>query len=108
MARSNRRLSLSLYTRRKALSRGVFGEDRFWRLVYGLMYGRKTVSRLFGPQRVWRPLYTTVYGVRLLRKLLGFGPHLVSIEKLQPGQWVRVEAIDPATLPPAERKRWRR
>jgi hypothetical protein len=108
MPRSQRGLSLSLYTRRKALSRGMFGEDRFWRLVYGLMYGRRTVSRLFGPKRIWRPLYTAVYGIRLARKLLGFGPELLSIEKLRPGQWVRIEAIDPQTLPPAERKRWKR
>jgi hypothetical protein len=107
MARSYRRLSLSLYTRRKALSRGLFGEDRFWRLVYALMYGRRTVSRLISPKRVWRPLYTTVYAARLVRKVLGFGPQLLSVEKLQPGQWVRIEAIDPTTLPPAERKRWR-
>jgi hypothetical protein len=109
MARSRTGLSLSLYTRRKALTRGLFGEDRFWRLVYQLRYSRKTASRLFGrPQRVWRPLYTTVYGVRLARKVLGVGPRIVSIEKLRPGQWVRVEAIDPATLSPAERKLWRR
>jgi hypothetical protein len=108
MARSHRRLSLSLYTRRKALSRGLFGEDRFWRLVYMTMYSRKTASRLLGPQRVWRPLYTTVYTMRLIRKLLGFGPRLVSVDKLQPGQWLRIEAIDPATLSPAERKRWHR
>lgn len=108
MGRSSRRLSLSLYTRRKALSRGVFGEDRFWSLVYGLMYGRKTVRRLLGPARVWRPLYTTIYGVRLLRKLLGFGPQMVSFDKLQPGQWMRIEAIDPQTLPPAVRKQYKR
>jgi hypothetical protein len=108
MPRSRTGLSLSLYTRRKALTRGVFGEDRFWRLVYGLMYSRKTVRRLISPKRVWRPLYTTVYAIRLTRKVLGFGPEFLSVEKLQPGQWVRIEAIDPATLPPAERKRWRR
>jgi hypothetical protein len=108
MARSYRRLSLKLYTRRKALSRGLFGEDRFWRLVYALMYGRRTVSRLISPQRVWRPLYTTVYAVRLVRKVLGFGPQFISVEKLKPGQWLRIEAIDPATLSPAERKRYKR
>jgi hypothetical protein len=108
MARSHRRLSLKLYTRRKALSRGLYGEDRFWRLVYATMYGRKTVRRLVSPKRVWRPLYTAVYAVRLTRKVLGFGPEFLSIEKLQPGQWLRIEAIDPATLSPAERKRWGR
>jgi hypothetical protein len=108
MARSHRRLSLKLYTRRQALNRGVFGEDRFWRLVYGVMYGRRTVRRLASPKRVWRPLYTTVYGARLLRRLLGFGPQVVSFDKLQPGQWMRIEAIDPATLPPAVRKSYKR
>ena len=108
MPRSRSGLSLWWYTRRRALSRGVFGEDRFWRLVYGLMYGRRTVRRLISPKRVWRPLYTAVYAVRLARKVFGFGPDLLSIEKLQPGQWVRIEAIDPATLSPTERKRWGR
>jgi hypothetical protein len=108
MPRSYRRLSLKLYTRRKALSRGLFGEDRFWRLVYTMMYGRQTATRVLGSQRAWRPLYSTVYTIRLIRKLLGFGPRLVSVEKLRPGQWMRLEAIDPATLSPAERKRWGR
>ena len=53
-------------------------------------------------------MYTTVYAVRLLRKILGFGPQLVSVEKLKPGQYVGIEAIDPRTLTAAERKRYKR
>ena len=53
-------------------------------------------------------MYSAVYILRLLRKVLGFGPQIVSIEKLKPGQIVSVEAIDPRTLTPAERKRYKR
>ena len=55
-----------------------------------------------------RGIYSTVYTLRLIRKLLGFGPRPVSVEKLKPGQFLSVEAIDPRTLSPAERKRYKR
>ena len=110
MARYRPRTGLSpgFYIRRQAVRRGLFGEDRYWRLAYSLMNSRRTALRLFGRQRIWRPIYTTVYAVRLLRKILGFGPQLVSVEKLRPGQYVGIEAIDPRTLTAAERKRYRR
>jgi hypothetical protein len=108
MARLPSGLSPAFYARRMSLSRGAFGEDRFWRLVYSLLYSRQVTRRLIGGRRAWRPLYTAIFTVRLARRILGFGPQLVSLEKLKPGQFVRIEAIDPRTLSPAERKRYKR
>jgi hypothetical protein len=90
------------------MKRGLPGEERYWRLMYSMVARRRTAHRLFGPRRAWRGVYSTVYSVRLIRKLLGFGPRLVSVEKLEPGQFVSVEAIDPRTLSPAERKLYKR
>jgi hypothetical protein len=101
-------LSPAFYIRWQSLNRGLLGEDRFWRLVYGLLAGRRAARRLLGPRHVWRLLYPAVYGFRLARMVLRVGPQLVSLEKLQPGQFVRVEAIDPRTLTPAERKLYKR
>jgi hypothetical protein len=88
--------------------RGLPGEERYWQLVYSIVARRRTARRLLGPRRAWRSVYSTVYFVRLTRKLLGFGPQMVSVEKLKPGQMVRVEAIDPRTLSAAERKLYKR
>jgi hypothetical protein len=83
---------------------GLPGEERYWRLMYSMVARRRTARRLFGRRRAWRGVYTTVYSIRLLRKVLGFGPRFVTVEKLKPGQFLSVEAIDPRTLSPAERK----
>ena len=61
-----------------------------------------------GRRRSWRHVYSTVYTLRALRKLLGFDPEIITIERLDPGQAMSVEAIDPRTLPPTERKRFGR
>jgi hypothetical protein len=90
------------------MKRGLPGEERYWRLVYGLVSRRRAARRLFGGRRAWRPLYTTVFTFRVLRKALGMGPQLVSVEKLKPGQFVSIEAIDPKTLTPEERKLYKR
>jgi hypothetical protein len=87
-----------------ALKRGLPGEERYWQLMYSLVARRRTARRLFGPRRAWKGIYSTVYTLRFLRKALGFGPRLVSTEKLKPGQFVSIKAIDPRTLSPAERK----
>jgi hypothetical protein len=109
MRRYRTGLSPSFYIRRQSYSRGIFGEDRFWRLTYSLINSRRTARRVLGRRaRVWRSLYTATFVVRLIHKVLGFGPHFVSLEKLAPGQFVRIEAIDPRTLSPAERKRYKR
>lgn len=88
--------------------RGLPGEERYFQLIYSLVARRRTAKRLLGSRKAWRPVYTTVYTLRLVRKLLGFGPQLVSVEKLKPGQLVRVEAIDPRSLTAAERKLYKR
>ncbi|MDF2731853.1 MAG: hypothetical protein K0S92_478 [Desertimonas sp.] len=80
------------------MKRGLPGEERYWRLIYSLVSRRRAARRLFGRRRAWRPVYTTVFVLRLARKILGIGPELVSVEKLKPGQFVRVEAIDPRTV----------
>ena len=88
--------------------RGLPGEERYWQLMYSLVARRRSARRLFSGRRAWRGIYSTVFTVRLLRKLLGFGPQFVSLEKLKPGQFVSVRAIDPRTLSAAERKRYKR
>jgi len=75
----------SHYIRRASINKGLFGDDRFWRAVFILMTGRK-----------------------VLRKLMGSGPETVAFEKLKPGQFVRIEAIDPRTLDPKPEKKSRR
>jgi hypothetical protein len=96
------------YARLRSINRGLLGEDRFWRFVYSSMARRRAARRLITHRKVWGPIYSVVYGYRILRNLLDFGPEVVSVEKLKPGQFVRVEAIDPATLSPAERKLYKR
>jgi hypothetical protein len=75
----------SYYIRRASINKGLFGDDRFWRTVFILMTGR-----------------------RVLRKVMGSDPETVAIEKLKPGQFVRIEAIDPRTLDPQPKKKSRR
>lgn len=84
MARRRRGGALrpSTYIRRAAVKKGVLGDDRFWRTVFLLITGR-----------------------RVLRRILGSEPEVVAVEKLQPGQFVRIEAIDPATIPPTTKRR---
>ena len=89
-------------------NRGLPGEEQYWQLIYSLVARRRTARRLLGRRRAWRPVYSTVFTLRLVRKLLGFGPQRVSLEKLKPGQFVSVEAIDPRTLTAAERKLFKR
>ena len=76
--------------------------------MYSIVARRRSARRLFRGRRAWRGIYSTVFTLRLLRRLLGFGPEFVSLEKLKPGQFVSVKAIDPRTLPAAERKRYKR
>lgn len=61
--------------RRRAISRGVIGGDKGWLVVAAALFGRSA-----------------------LRKLSGAEPELLTIEKLEPGQFMSVEAIDPRTL----------
>lgn len=75
----------SSYIRRASINKGLFGDDRFWRMVFILLTGRK-----------------------VLRRFMGSEPETVAIETLKPGQFVRIEAIDPRTLEPPDQKRRRK
>jgi hypothetical protein len=84
MARRGRRVGVfspALYLRTSAVRRGVLGNDRFWRFVAAVIFGRQ-----------------------LLRKVLGREPQLLSVERLDPGQSVHIAAIPP----PASRRGRRR
>jgi hypothetical protein len=58
-----------------------------------------------GDDRLWRTVFMVIMGRRVLRKVLGSGPQVVAIEKLKPGQFLRVEAIDPSTVEGSRRRR---
>jgi hypothetical protein len=73
------------YLRRASIDRGLFGDNMFWRAMFFVIFGR-----------------------RLLRRVMGSEPETVAIEKLKPGQFVRIEAIDPATLEPGKQRKRRR
>ena len=72
MATRRRALSPSLLIRRRALSRGVFGSDRFWRAVAVVIFGR-----------------------RFLKRILGKNEDHLGTEKLTAGQLLQIEAIAP-------------
>jgi hypothetical protein len=94
---------------RDRVKRGLPGEERYWRLVYLLYSRRRAARRITGRRQIlWRSLYTVVYGLRLLRRVLSRPPEPVAVEKLKPGQLLGVVAIDPRTLTPEERKRYKR
>jgi len=85
MARGRRRggvLSPAYFIRRASINKGLFGDDRFWRTIFFIIFGRK-----------------------VLRKFMGTGPEVVALEKLKPGQFVRIEAIDPRTLDSGKKRR---
>src|SRR5688500_15722445 len=67
-------LSPFAVARRNAIYKGVLGGDRKWMIIGG-----------------------TVWGVRLLRKSLGKSEQFVTLEKLEPGQWMSLRAIPPTT-----------
>ncbi len=72
-------LSPTAYLRRTALRQGVLGGNRSW-VVIGAF----------------------VYGPRLFRKFFGRSEQVVAIEKLEPGQFIRIEALKPQSK--ADRK----
>lgn len=75
-----RLFTLGAYARRRSIDSGLLGDSTFWRFAFFVIFGRRLVKRFSRAE-------------------------LVAVEKLAPGQFVRIEAIDPRTLPPAERKR---
>lgn len=80
--RRGRVLSLAYFIRRASINKGLFGDDRFWRTIFFIIYGRK-----------------------VLKRVLGAEPETVAIETLKPGQFVRIEAIDPSTLDSGKKRR---
>jgi len=84
MARGRRRgiLSPAYFIRRASINKGLLGDDRFWRTIFFIGVGRKVLKRMMGSE-----------------------PETVAFEKLQPGQFVRIEAIDPRTLESGKKRR---
>ena len=59
-----------------------------------------------GGNRRWILVGVALYGPRLMKKSFGRSAQFLSLEKLQPGQAVRIEAIPPMTR--SERRAARR
>jgi len=77
MARARRRpgiLSPSLFLRQGAIYKGFLGGNRGWMVVGAFLFGGKFIKRT-----------------------LGRTEEVVAVEKLQPGQFLRIEAIPMAT-----------
>jgi hypothetical protein len=74
MARTRRPSYLSpiAYARRNGLYKGLLGGDRRWLMVGG-----------------------TLWGLRALRKALGRTETIVTVEKMEPGQWMSLRTIAP-------------
>jgi hypothetical protein len=85
---------VSFYFRRKSLSRGVFGEDRFWRVVYRATYGRR-IARRMQSNAAWRSLYSMASAARFARKVIRPRPRQITVGRLKPGETVRIEVVDP-------------
>lgn len=74
MARRTRVLSPTAALRRNALYKGLFGGSRGWMAIGAL-----------------------VWGPRLMKKALGRTEQVVLTERLEPGQALRIEAIERPT-----------
>lgn len=74
MARTRRPAYLSpiAYARRNGLYKGLLGGDRRWLMVGG-----------------------TLWGLRALRKAFGRVETVVTVEKMEPGQWMSLRTIAP-------------
>jgi hypothetical protein len=106
-------LSPVSYVRRRSFRRGVRGNNRFWLFVYALFFGRELVGR--SPYRWARsgvPLWRFIVGAHavhdVVKSVTSPPAEFLGVERLRPGEFVRVEAIDPATLSPEERRLYRR
>jgi hypothetical protein len=77
MARRRRPSMLSpmYHARRAAIRRGFLGGDRAWQ-IFGVVY----------------------FGAKFVRSALGKSTEIVSVDKLEPGQSIRITAIEPKTL----------
>ena len=61
---------------------------------------------LFGGNRGWMAVGVVLWGPRLMKRLLGRSEEVLAVEKLKPGQFVRIEALRTPTR--RERKSARR
>jgi len=59
-----------------------------------------------GGSRGWMAVGVVLWGTKLMKKSFGRTPQFVSLEKLEPGQAVRIEAIPPMSR--SERRAARR
>jgi hypothetical protein len=73
MANRRRALSPSTLIRSRALQRGILGPSRLWRAVAIVVFGRRFLKRMFGKNA-----------------------DNLGTEKLEPGQFVLIEAIAPS------------
>jgi hypothetical protein len=62
-----------------------------------LAYQRGFYRGIVGGSTGWALVYVTIAGAQLLRRVFGKHPEIAAIERLEPGQFVRIEAIAPPT-----------
>jgi hypothetical protein len=67
-------LSPSAFLRRSALYKGLFGGSRGWLAVGALLWGP-----------------------RILRRAFGRSEEVLTVEKLKPGQFIRIDTVKPPT-----------
>ena len=74
MARTRRPSYLSpiAYARRNGLYKGLLGGDRRWLIVGGILWGLRTLRKAFGRVET-----------------------VVTVEKMEPGQWMSLRTIEP-------------
>ena len=77
-----RLLKPSVLLRRNALYRGLLGGSRGWLAVGALIWGRG-----------------------LLKRAMGKEPQVLTVEKLEPGQGLRIDTFKPATRKADSRRR---
>lgn len=78
MARSRgrgRAFSPASIIRRKSINKGLLGDDRLWRTIFFVIFGR-----------------------RVLRKVMGSEPELLSVEKLKPNESLVIETVHPKRI----------
>ena len=62
-----------------------------------LAYSRGFYRGIVGGHKGWALIYVTIAGARMVRRVFGKNPEIAAIERLDPGQFVRIEAIAPPT-----------
>jgi hypothetical protein len=62
-----------------------------------LLHSRGFYRGVVGGSGGWALVYFVITGGRMVRKVFGKHPEIAAIERLDPGQFVRIEAIAPPT-----------